>query len=217
MLPTAVQLSEIIMRIAVLGATGKVGHLIVEQALMRGHHVVALVRVPAKYTQPGQGTVEVRAADVTKPQSFPDLSDVDVVVSALGIRKSDGLGTLVAGAKVLAGLPVRMLWLGALGSGLSTGAGGGIYQGMMKMFVGKELAEKAAADEIVLEGGATVFHAPDLWVGGVSATRRNVPLADYRKPVLPPHASRATVAALILDEAELPARGAQILVPVASA
>lgn len=205
------------MRIAVLGATGKVGHLVVEQALARGHEVVALVRAPEKYTQPGQGAVEVRAADVTKPQSFPDLSDVDVVVSALGISKGDGPGTLVAGAKVLAGLPVRTLWLGALGSGPSTGAGGGIYQAVMKMAVGKELTEKAAADEIALKGGATVFHAPDLWVGDVSAKRRSVPLRNYRKPILPPHASRATVAALIIDEAEQPARSAQILVPVARA
>lgn len=205
------------MRIAVLGATGRVGRLVVEQAVERSHEVVALVRSPQKFAQPAGGGVEVRQADVTTPQSFPDLGDVDVVVSALGISKGDGPGALVAGARVLAGLPVRTLWLGALGSGPSTGAGGGIYQGVMKMFVGKELAEKAAADAIVLEGGATVFHAPDLWVGDVSAARRNIPLAQYPKPVLPPHASRATVAALILDEAERPTSAAGILVPVASA
>lgn len=205
------------MRIAVLGATGKVGRLVVGQALDRGHEVVALIRAPARYTQPAPGTVEVRKADVTVPASFPDLSDVDVVVSALGISKGDGPGTLIAGAKILASLPVRTLWLGALGSGASAGAGGGMYQAIMKMAVGKELAEKAEADKIALDGGATVFHAPDLRIGDVSPARRNVPLARYPKPFLPPHASRATVAALIIDEAEQPTRGAQILVPVASA
>ncbi|MEU2774619.1 NAD(P)H-binding protein [Streptomyces sp. NPDC007162] len=205
------------MRIAVLGATGRVGRLVVEQALDRGHEVVALVRSPQQYTQPARGGVEVRQADVTSPQSFPELGDVDVLVSALGISKGDGPGTLLAGARLLAGLPVRTLWLGALGSGSSTGSGGVIYQSVMKMFVGKELAEKGAADAIVLAGGATVFHAPDLWVGKVSAARRNVPLAKYPKPLLPPHASRATVAALILDEAEQPTAGAGILVPMASA
>ncbi|SFY48888.1 NAD(P)-dependent oxidoreductase [Streptomyces sp. F-1] len=205
------------MRIAVLGATGRVGRLVVEQALDRGHEVVALVRRPQQYAQPARGGVEVRRADVTNPQSFPELGDVDVLVSALGISKGDGPGTLLAGARLLAGLPVRTLWLGALGSGSSTGAGGAIYQSVMKMFVGRELAEKGAADAIVLAGGATVFHAPDLWVGEVSTARRNVPLAQYLKPLLPPHASRATVAALILDEAERPTAGAGILVPVASA
>ncbi|MFE9451754.1 NAD(P)-dependent oxidoreductase [Streptomyces sp. NPDC006739] len=202
------------MRIAVLGATGRVGRLVVEQALQRGHEVVALVRRPETRPVSGQPTVEIRRADVTAPAAFPDLADVDVVVSALGIGKGDGRGTLVAGARVLADVPVRTLWLGALGSGSSVGAGGGIYQRVMKAFVGEELAEKAAADSIALDGGATVFHAPDLWAGGVSTRRRNIPLEDYAKPVLPPHASRATVAALILDEAERPTRAAGILVPV---
>ncbi|MFB7493108.1 NAD(P)-dependent oxidoreductase [Streptomyces sp. NPDC056161] len=205
------------MRVVVLGATGKVGHLIVEQAVQRGHEVVALVRRPEVYAAPGQGTVEVREADVTQPPSFPDLSDADVVMSALGISKGDGPGTLIAGARVLAGLPVRTLSLGALGSGVSTGAGGGMYQAVMKMAIGKQLQEKADADRIVLDGGATVFHAPDLQVGGISATRRNIPLDSYPRPFLPPRVSRATVAALMLDEAEHPTHDARILVPVGKA
>ncbi|AMM22739.1 hypothetical protein AX769_21710 (plasmid) [Frondihabitans sp. PAMC 28766] len=205
------------MRIAILGATGKVGHLIVEQALGRNHQVVALVRKPDEYIQPANGSVDARYADVTKPDSFTNLADVDVIISALGISKGDGPGTLIAGAKVLTRQPARVLWLGALGSGTSAGAGGGVYQGMMKMFVGRELEEKAAADAIALAGGALVFHAPDLWVGGVSEARRSVPLQDYRKPFLPPHASRATVAAVILDEAEKSTSGGRILVPAAGA
>ncbi|MFH8336359.1 NAD(P)-dependent oxidoreductase [Streptomyces sp. AM6-12] len=205
------------MRIAVLGATGRVGRLVVEQALRRGHEVVALVRRPETRPMHGQPTVEIRQADVTVPAAFPELRDVDVVVSALGIGKGEAQGTLVAGARVLADVPVRTLWLGALGSGSSVGAGGGIYQWVMKAFVGEELAEKAAADSIALDSGATVFHAPDLWAGGVSTRRRNIPLEEYAKPVLPPHASRATVAALMLDEAERPTRAAGILVPVGRA
>lgn len=207
------------MRIAVLGATGKVGRLLVAQALERGHEVVALVRQPGGYVQPemteGAGEAEVRRADVTSPDSFPDLSDVDVVISALGISKGDGPGTLVAGARVLAASPARVIWLGALGSGVSTGRGGGFYQAIMKTVVGKELAEKEAADKIALEAGATVFHAPDLRVGGISEHRKNILLADYPKPFWPPAASRATVAALMLDEAERPARPGSIIVPSA--
>ena len=205
------------MRIAVLGATGKVGHLVVEQAVERGHEVVALVRRPQAYTPPGKGAVEIRKADVAQPGSFPDLSDVEVVISALGISKGDGPGTLIAGAKLLAGLPARTLSLGALGSGVSTGAGGGMYQAIMKVVVGKELQEKADADKIALDGGATVFHAPDLQVGGISATRRTIPLDSYPRPFWPPRVSRATAAALLLDEAERPTRGAKILVPVGRA
>jgi len=202
------------MRIAVLGATGKVGRLIVDQALVRGHSAIALVRDPDAYRQTADDRVEVRRADVSHPDSFPGLRDVDVVVSALGISKGDGPGALVAGAEALTRQNVRVLWLGALGSGVSSGAGGGMYQLIMKLFVGAELVEKARADEIALRGGATVFHAPDLRVGGVRAARSNVPLGSFRKPVLPPHVSRATLAALMLDEADRPARPGEILVPM---
>lgn len=205
------------MRIAVLGATGRTGHTLVEQALARGHQVVALVRRPEAFTVSDPGArdrVEVRRADVTSPATFPDLSDVDVVVSALGISKGDGPGALEAGARVLATGKVRTIWLGALGSGASTGAGGAIYQAVMRMFVGKELAEKAAADHIALAGGATVFHAPDVAKGPVRPSRRILRLADYPRPFLPPRITRDTLAALLIDEAEAPAGRAEILVPL---
>ncbi|MBY8880680.1 NAD(P)-dependent oxidoreductase [Actinacidiphila acidipaludis] len=205
------------MRIAILGASGKTGHATVEQALARGHQVVALVRRPEVFTvrdPSAHDRVEVRRADVTSPADFPDLSDVDVVVSALGVSKGDGPGALEAGAKVLTARRVRAIWLGALGSGVSTGAGGAIYQAVMRMFVGRELAEKAAADHIALAGGTTVFHAPDVANGPVSPNRRILRLADYRRPFLPPRITRDTLAALLIDEAEAPTHRAEVLVPL---
>ncbi|MER8161906.1 NAD(P)H-binding protein [Streptomyces sp. NPDC094472] len=202
------------MRIAVLGASGRTGGTLVDQALERGHEVVALVRAPSKVTVPAPRQVEIRQADVTAPQSFPGLTDVDVVVSAIGIGKGDGPGALVAGARRLAAANVRTVWLGALGSGVSSRSGGLIYAGVMRMFVGSELAEKAEADEIALKAGATVFHAPDVTDGPLSPTRRIVPLAELRRPLLPPRISRTTLAALLLDEAEAGKHGNGILVPL---
>ncbi|WP_328330556.1 MULTISPECIES: NAD(P)-dependent oxidoreductase [unclassified Streptomyces] len=202
------------MRIAVLGASGRTGGTLVGQALERGHEVVALVRTPAKMTVPAPRHVEVRQADVTTRSSFPALSDVDVVVSAIGISKGDGPGALVAGARRLAAANVRTVWLGALGSGVSSRSGGLIYAGVMRMFVGSELAEKAEADQIALEAGATVFHAPDVTDGPLSPTRSVVPLAGLRRPLLPPRISRTTLASLLLDEAEKGGHGNGIVVPL---
>ncbi|MFB7595010.1 NAD(P)-dependent oxidoreductase [Streptomyces sp. NPDC056160] len=204
------------MRIAILGASGRVGGLLCTQALERGHDVVALARTPDRVTVPPgrQRQVDVRQADVFSPRTFPGLDDADVAVSAIGIGKKDGPGALVAGAGLLAAAHVPTVWLGALGSGVSTGAGGRIYQAVMRMAVGKELAEKAAADRIALDAGATVFHAPDLTDGSVSPARRLVPLAELRRPLLPPRMSRASVAALMLDEAESPAHGGETVVPL---
>ncbi|WP_260478309.1 NAD(P)-dependent oxidoreductase [Nonomuraea sp. WAC 01424] len=198
---------------AVLGASGRVGRLLVDQALERGHQVVALVRAPERITVPASRRLDVRQADVFSPQTFPALDDVDVAVSAIGIGKG-GPGALVAGARLLAAARVRTVWLGALGSGRSERAGGLIYQAVMRMAVGAELAEKAEADQIALDAGATVFHAPDLKDGPLSPGRRLVPLAGLRRPLLPPRMSRATVAALMLDEAESGDHGGEIVVPI---
>lgn len=204
------------MRIAVLGASGRVGGHLVEQAAQRGHDVVALVRDPSGYAAPASvlRKVEARQADVRSPQRFPGIGDADVVVSALGIRKADGPGALVAGARALAATGVRTIWLGALGSGVSTGAGGRLYQVVMRMFVGRELAEKAEADRIALSAGAIVIHAPDLGNGALSSRRKVLRLADYPRPVLPPRITRATLAGVMLDVAESDEPGGGILVPV---
>ncbi|MFT9474423.1 NAD(P)H-binding protein [Streptomyces sp. 11-1-2] len=202
------------MRIAVLGASGRTGGTLVDQALERGHEVVALVRTPSKVTVSAPRQVEIRQADVTAPQSFPGLTDIDVVVSAIGIGRGDGPGALVAGARRLAAANVRTVWLGALGSGVSSRSGGLIYAGVMRVFVGSELAEKAEADEIALKAGATVFHAPDVTDAPLSPTRRIVPLAELRRPLVPPRISRTTLAALLLDEAETSKHGNGILVPL---
>ncbi|MEV0262744.1 NAD(P)H-binding protein [Streptomyces sp. NPDC050617] len=202
------------MRIAVLGASGRVGGLVVDQALEREHQVVALARTPDKITAPTARRVEIRQADVFSPETFPGLDDVDVAISTIGVGKGDGLGALAAGAELLAAAHVRTVWLGALGSGESTGAGGRIYQAVMRMAVGKELTAKAEADRIALAAGAAVFHAPDLTGGPLSPNRRIVTLADLRRPLLPPRMSRASVAALMLDEAEKGAHCGEIVVPL---
>ncbi|MEV5950327.1 NAD(P)H-binding protein [Streptomyces sp. NPDC051993] len=202
------------MRIAILGASGRTGGTLVGQALERGHEVVALVRRPNKMAAGGPRQVDVRQADVTVASGFPSLSDVDVVVSAIGISKGDAPGALVAGARQLAAANARTVWLGALGSGVSSRSGGLIYAGVMRMFVGSELAQKAEADEIALKAGATVFHAPDVTDGPLSSTRSVVPLAELRRPLLPPRISRTTLASLLLDEAETGRHGNGIVVPL---
>ncbi|MGW2227269.1 NAD(P)-dependent oxidoreductase [Streptomyces formicae] len=206
------------MRIAILGASGRTGSTLVEQAVERGHEVVALARTPEKVAVPAsrQVGIETRRADVSSPGTFPAplLDDVDVAVSAIGIGKGEGPGALVAGARLLAESKVRTVWLGALGSGVSSRSGGLLYSLVMRMFVGAELAEKAEADEIALTAGATVFHAPDITEGPLSPTRHVVRLANLRRPLLPPRISRATVAALLLDEAETGGHANEIVVPL---
>ena len=67
------------MKIAVIGATGKAGQKIVEEALQRGHEVTAIVRSTAKV----KDDVKVIEKDVLN-LTQADVKDFDVVVNAFG-------------------------------------------------------------------------------------------------------------------------------------
>jgi putative NADH-flavin reductase len=71
------------MRIAIFGATGRTGRPLVDEALERGHDVVALVRRP-KHDLPD--TVEVVRADARESQPVRHVVDgADAVLSVLAI------------------------------------------------------------------------------------------------------------------------------------
>lgn len=72
------------MRLVILGATGGIGRIVVEQAVKAGHEVTALVRDPSALSVAG---AEVRRADVLDATELtPLLAGADAVVSALGVR-----------------------------------------------------------------------------------------------------------------------------------
>src|ERR1700761_3602944 len=118
------------MRIAVLGATGQTGRQLVEQALARGHEVVALARDPGRVA--AAPNLIVVAADVFQPATMAAaLAGVDAVVSGLG-QIGDVDGTLAAGARAVAAAGVgRVVWLGALGTGASRGHGGALFDRLL--------------------------------------------------------------------------------------
>ena len=77
------------MTVLVVGATGSIGRLVVEEAIRRGHAVRALVRTLGKARRlPPEA--QVVPGDVTRPGTLPGAVDgVDAVVFTLG---SDGAG-----------------------------------------------------------------------------------------------------------------------------
>jgi uncharacterized protein YbjT (DUF2867 family) len=81
------------MTVLVVGATGSIGRLVVDEAIRQGHAVRALVRNPDKARQlPPEAQVVI--GDVTRPDTLPGAVDgADAVVCTLG---SDGTGRLGA-------------------------------------------------------------------------------------------------------------------------
>ena len=117
------------MTVLVVGATGSIGRIVVEEALRQGHAVRALVRNPDKARQlPPDAQVVV--GDVTRPETLSGAVDgVDAIVFTLG---SDGAGKVGAETvdyggvrNVLAALgsrPARIALMTAIGVTNRTGA-----------------------------------------------------------------------------------------------
>jgi len=103
-------MANLSMTVLVVGATGSIGRLVLDEAIRQGHAVRALVRDPGKAGQlPPEARVVI--GDVTRPDTLPGAVDgVDAIVFTLG---SDGTGRVGAESVDYGG--VRNV-LGALGS-----------------------------------------------------------------------------------------------------
>jgi uncharacterized protein len=202
-------------QLTILAASGGTGRELTRQALDRGHIVTAIARTPARIDLPDSGQLTRVAADVRDPDAMKAaLRDSQVVLSGLGVAKGDPAGTLTAGARaVTAAHPQRIIWLGAIGTGASAPAGGLLVRAMFRAMRAKR-DDKVTADTTVLRAGGTVFHAGPLTDGPLSPTRRTVGLDAYPRRLFPASVSRATVASLMLDEAESPRYAGAIAIPL---
>lgn len=202
------------MDIVILGASGGTGRELVRQGLARGHRILALVRDPAAAGFAAVADLGVAKADVRDPTSIAAAVGRDsIVLSGLGVTDPDKRGILESGARaVLSAGPKRVIWLGAFGTGASANAAGWLTRNLLKL-MGDRLRDKIAADTAVLNAGGTVLHAGPLSNGPLSPHRRLVRL-DEAPHGFPKGISRATVAALMLDEAEAPRFVGRIAVPL---
>src|SRR6266403_4152775 len=75
------------MKLFVIGATGRTGREIVEQALARGHHVTAFVRSPESITSKNERLTVLKGNAMDENQLFDAMQNHDAVLSALGPRK----------------------------------------------------------------------------------------------------------------------------------
>lgn len=89
------------MKIAVLGATGMTGGLVVKQALDQGHEVAALVRDPSKLTLQHPRLRVEQGSPISPADVERCLAGVDVVIHCLGIGgKGDGKQTTLVSDSV---------------------------------------------------------------------------------------------------------------------
>lgn len=87
-----------IVRILVLGATGRVGSHVVSLALHDNHHVTAVVRTPSKLNLCHEN-LHIIKGDVTDKRTIEEaMIDIDIVISALS---TDGTTTLTKSIPII--------------------------------------------------------------------------------------------------------------------
>ncbi len=75
------------MKLFVIGATGRTGQEIVQQALARNHHVTAFVRSPENITLQNERLTVLKGNAMDENQLFRAIQNHDAVVSTLGPRE----------------------------------------------------------------------------------------------------------------------------------
>jgi putative NADH-flavin reductase len=87
------------MKIAVLGATGRTGRLVIEEALARGWDVRALARDPARLGPANPHLIVVKGEAGSAADVVSVVEGCDAVVSALGIVKGGRADICTAGTR----------------------------------------------------------------------------------------------------------------------
>lgn len=103
------------MNIGIVGATGKAGSLILDEALNRGHKVTAIVRNASKLTNDNVSVIEKDVYDTTTE----DFRGLEVVINAFGAPLGEKDAHVEAGRALinaLAGTGTRLIVVGGAGS-----------------------------------------------------------------------------------------------------
>ena len=104
------------MKVAIIGASGKAGKLIMNEALERGYDVTAIVRNKSKIDNTKVNVIEKDLFSLTKD----DIKGFDVVVSAFGVWEEKELDkhSLVMEhlCKILSNTNIRLIVVGGASS-----------------------------------------------------------------------------------------------------
>ncbi|MDG4797589.1 NAD(P)H-binding protein [Micromonospora sp. WMMD1082] len=84
------------MHLAILGATGRTGRHLVDQAIVAGHRVTAVVRDPNRFDQNQSGLAVRPLSTLTAEALAPLLTGTDAVLSTIGTRDSRKPTTVTA-------------------------------------------------------------------------------------------------------------------------
>lgn len=103
------------MKIGIIGASGKAGNVILQEAIGRGHEVTAIVRDASKLNEKNVPVIEKTIFDLTSA----DVKEFDVVVNAFGAPLGEEQAHVDAGhalIEAVKGTDTRIIVVGGAGS-----------------------------------------------------------------------------------------------------
>jgi len=188
------------MKIFVLGATGRTGREVVEQALARGHDVTAFVRSPEPIGLTNEKLTVIKGEATEKDQLVKAMQNHDAVVSTLGPRKPFKPSSLLhdgalATTRTMQGSGVKRLLI------LSAAAHfPGIFNRIVSLILRNHMRDSLAMEEIVQASGLdwTIARPPRLTEGEYTTYRSR----EGAAPKMGFSLSRKAVAAFMLDAIE---------------
>ncbi|WP_213773076.1 NAD(P)-binding oxidoreductase [Bradyrhizobium sp. dw_78] len=196
------------MKVAVLGATGRTGGLVVEQALKRGHRVVAYVRrAGALRASEGLEIVVGELSDSERLQSA--ISDVDAVICCLGTHRRKPVDLMQTNLPLIVEAMkrtgrTRLILLSAYGVGEMARTASLAARIIYKTVVGSVFRDKERSEVGLPKSGLD-------WTGVYPVMLTDGPLIEavevrstdgVKKVKGLPKVSRANVAKVLLDAAE---------------
>lgn len=198
------------MRVAVIGSTGGTGRKVIEQALERGHDVIALARRPEAIALEHE-RLEVRRADVRDLGSLEAaLAGVDVVVSTFGAARSSLFGKITVYSEGANNLVAAMKKVGI--ERLVVVTSGGVedddpsfewfYARILRpLLLARAYEDMKRLEAIVRESGLewTLVRPPQLTDAALTGRYR---VSPRFAPAGGVQLSRADLAHFLLDEAE---------------
>ena len=145
------------MRVLVLGATGGVGRLVVENALKRGHEVTALVRSPEKLGDLASRIVTLKG-DALDPRAVGEaVSGQGAIIYALGVGNVRHTTLFSDSTRVLLTAMSqhtvrRLICVTGVGAGETKGHGGFLYDRLLyPLFTKGIYADKDRQEALIRE------------------------------------------------------------------
>lgn len=195
------------MNLLVIGATGSVGRLVVEEALTRGHHVAALVRRPEKLGSVASRVRTIAGDALDRVAVSRALDAQNAVVSVLGAGNVRRTTLFSESTKILLDAMTdrgvrRLVCVTGVGAGETKGHGGFLYDRILyPLFTKGIYADKDVQEALIRQSGLewTIVRPASFRTRTPSGPLRAV---AHVEGVTLRKVSRLEVARFLLDELE---------------